>query len=541
MNIQFDLSRDQNAIIKVIGVGGGGSNAVNHMFRQGIVGVDFIVCNTDQQALDLSPVGTKLPLGISFTEGRGAGMDPEIGKRAAEESTELVKEILSRGTKMVFITAGMGKGTGTGGAPVIAKVARELGILTVGLVTTPFLAEGPRRLKQAQEGINELKNYVDTLLVISNDKLREIHGNLPLSSAFNQADSILTNAAKSIAEIITVPGYVNVDFNDVNTVMRNSGVAIMGTAYGEGEHRAVQAVELALNSPLLNDNDIRGAKNILLNISSGTREVTLDEVTDIQEYIQTVAGDNTNLIWGNCTNEALGEKLSVTLIATGFAMSESVKMKKTSVPLEVNKRDEHISTAPQELHHVAPSQPQNLTAFSSYVQPSPQQVAPTPAQPVQQVPPTTQQPLQSTQPEAKHSEQPQINFIASSQESKPEVFSLEQHAETKTWETTTRQRDMVLREQKLQPTAEAAGKGNAPNDKARKLREFNYGGFKTPGSIYDRENVPAFVRKNIQLNDIPHSSDSNASPYYLELPDENNPGNVELKKNSFLYGHDRVD
>lgn len=524
MSIQFDLSRDQNAIIKVIGVGGGGNNAVNHMFRQGIVGVDFIVCNTDQQALDLSPVGTKLAMGASFTEGRGAGMDPEVGKRAAEEAADQVREILTRGTKMVFITAGMGKGTGTGGAPVIAKVARELGILTVGLVTTPFAAEGPRRLKQAKEGIDELKNYVDTLLIISNDKLREIHGNLTLMAAFNQADGILTNAAKSIAEIITVAGYVNVDFNDVNTVMRNSGVAIMGTALGEGEHRAVHAVEAALNSPLLNDNDIRGARNILLNITSGTTEVTLDEVTDIQDYIQGVAGYDTNIIWGNCTNEALGDKLSVTIIATGFQMSEGLKaqLKKTQVPLDI--------VRPEEPTKVNTSFAEQMTLKTS------EPIAP---EPVKQQPPAQQAP-------------PPVMQVPVEQPKKvdPQVLSLNETPVVATdapkmWEATTTDRETSLRDLNApkMPLAEAAqpGRGDAQKDKTSRLRGYNYGNFKTPGSIYDRENVPAYVRKNVNLNDAPHSSDRNLSPYYLELPDEDNPGNVEIKKNSFLHGHDRVD
>ncbi len=365
LSIQFDLNKEQVSIIKVIGVGGGGSNAVNHMYRQGIIGVDFMVCNTDQQALDLSPVNTKLVLGHSLTEGRGAGMDPAIVKKAAMESYEVIKELLSRGTKMVFITAGMGKGTGTGGAPVIAKAARELGILTVGLVTTPFMAEGPKRLKQAKEGIEELRNFVDSILIISNDKLRMIHGNLALSSAFNQADSILTNAAKSIAEIITVAGYVNVDFNDVNTVMRNSGVAIMGTAVAEGENRAILAVEEALNSPLLNDNDIKGAKNILLNITSGKIEVTLDEISEIQDYIQSKAGSDTNIIWGNCYNEALGDKLSVTVIATGFESIDPIRqVKKTVTPLTTEKNTGTVHTEIKSDVHQASQQPTSTSVSS---------------------------------------------------------------------------------------------------------------------------------------------------------------------------------
>ncbi|QQS31439.1 MAG: cell division protein FtsZ [Sphingobacteriales bacterium] len=316
--MKFDAPKNQNCIIKVIGVGGGGSNAVNHMFRQGIVGVNFIVCNTDHQALEASPVLVKIQLGPGLTEGRGAGSQPEIGKNATIESIDEIKKTIGNGTKMVFITAGMGGGTGTGGAPIVAKAARELGILTVGIVTTPFMFEGPRRLKQAEKGIEEMKESVDTLIVISNDKLRELHGNLALSNAFSKADDILTIAAKGIAEIITVPGYVNVDFEDVNTVMRNSGVAIMGLGISDGEDRAMKAVKMALNSPLLNNNDIRGAKHILLNITSGTKEVLMDEVADITGYIQEAAGFSADIIWGNCVDESLQEKICVTVIATGF-------------------------------------------------------------------------------------------------------------------------------------------------------------------------------------------------------------------------------
>ncbi len=305
-------------IIKVIGVGGGGSNAVNHMFKQGIVGVDFAVCNTDKQSMELSPVPVKMQLGPTLTEGRGAGSKPNIGKLAAEESIEEVKAYLTNNCKMLFITAGMGGGTGTGAAPIIAKAAQEMDILTVGIVTLPFTFEGNRRVNQGHEGLDELKKYVDTIIVISNDKLKAIHGNLSISQAFGSADNILTTAAKGIAEIITVPGYVNVDFEDVNTVMRGSGVAIMGTATAEGDHRAKRAVDEALNSPLLEENNIKGAKHILLNISSGTKEVTMDEIFEITEFVQEEAGQGTNLIWGNCYDERLGDALSVTVIATGF-------------------------------------------------------------------------------------------------------------------------------------------------------------------------------------------------------------------------------
>ncbi len=317
-NLQFDLPKDQSSIIKVVGIGGGGSNAVNHMYEQGIIGVNFVIGNTDSQALDISKVPNKIQLGPKLTQGLGAGSNPECGAQATEESIEEIKEILSKNTKMVFVTAGMGGGTGTGGAPVVARVARELGILTVGIVTTPFSFEGKRKYNQALQGIEKLKEQVDTILVISNDKIREMYGNARQSDAFNHANNILTMAAKSISEIITIPGYINVDFADVKYVMTNGGAAIMGTAIAEGNGRALKAVQGALNSPLLNDNDVRGAKRILVNISSGPEEqVTIDEITEINEYIQEVAKD-TDIIFGTCDDPNMGGKLSVTLIATGF-------------------------------------------------------------------------------------------------------------------------------------------------------------------------------------------------------------------------------
>ena len=321
--MQFEIHKNNHTIIKVLGVGGGGSNAVNHMQKLGIQGVDFAISNTDVQSMLESKVAVKLQLGPVRTEGRGAGSMPEVGKEACIESIDEIREFLQNRAKMVFITAGLGGGTGTGAAPIIAKAARDLGILTIGIVTMPFKFEGARRIRQAIEGLEELKKNVDSIIVISNDKLRNMYGNLPLSQAFEYADNILTTAAKGIAEIITVPGYINVDFEDVNTVMKDSGITVMGSAMAEGDNRAKKAVEMALNSQLLEDNDIRGAKHILLNISSGTKEVTMDEIGEITEYIQGEAGYGTDLIWGNCKNENLGEKISVTVIATGFEISGS--------------------------------------------------------------------------------------------------------------------------------------------------------------------------------------------------------------------------
>ncbi len=340
MSLEFDFKKKSGSIIKVVGVGGGGGNAVANMFQYGIKGVDFAVCNTDLQALDNSPVDIKIQLGPHLTEGRGAGSKPEIGKEACLESIDDVKNFLDDGTKMLFVTAGMGGGTGTGATPIVAKAAKEMGILTVAIVTLPFKFEGMRRQRYALEGLEELKQNVDAYLVISNDRLSKIHGNLALSEAFGHADHILTTAAKGIAEIITVPGYINVDFEDVNTVMRGSGIAIMGSATSEGEERARRAIDAAMNSPLLEDNDIRGAQHILLNITSGKKEVTMDEVSEITDYVQEEAGYGTNIIWGNCRDESLGEKLSVTLIATGFRASigqeTKIETQKVRVPLDEN-------------------------------------------------------------------------------------------------------------------------------------------------------------------------------------------------------------
>jgi cell division protein FtsZ len=318
--IHFDLPKEQSSIIKVIGVGGGGSNAVNYMFSQIIDGVNFIICNTDAQAIATSKVPNKIQLGPHLTQGLGAGANPQIGKQATEESLEEIKRILEVNTKMAFITAGMGGGTGTGGAPIIAKICKDLGILTVGIVTTPFAYEGKKRIAQAQDGIAQLKQHVDTLLVISNDKLRHQFGNLTMKAAFSKADNVLATAAKCITDVINSTGQINVDFADVCTVMRNGGVAILGSAACEGENRAQQAIEDALNSPLLNDNDIRGAKWILININSaeGDHEFTMDEVETIQQYLLSHAGDDTDVILGLGYDPSLGNKIGITLIATGF-------------------------------------------------------------------------------------------------------------------------------------------------------------------------------------------------------------------------------
>jgi cell division protein FtsZ len=337
--IQFDLPKQKSSIIKVLGVGGGGSNAVNFMFQQDIEGVDFIICNTDSKAIENSPVPNKIQLGPHLTQGLGAGADPSVGKLATEESLDEIKKILEVNTRMAFITVGMGGGTGTGGAPIIAKICKDLGILTVGIVTTPFGFEGPRRQKQAEEGINQLKPYVDTLLVISNDKLRMQYGNLKMKEAFTKADNVLATAAKCITDVINSRGHIIVDFADVCTVMKNGGVAILGKAEVEGENRAERAIEEALNSPLLNDNDIKGAKWILLNINSaeGDYECSMDELETINNILRARTGEHSDVIMGMGYDETLGEKIGITLIATGFEHKDPFKKdepKKAEAPAE---------------------------------------------------------------------------------------------------------------------------------------------------------------------------------------------------------------
>ena len=320
--ISFDLPKNQSNVIKVIGVGGGGSNAINHMFQSGINGVDFVVCNTDSQALQNSPVPNKIQLGLSLTEGLGAGANPDVGEKAAIESQEEVKAMLETNTKMVFITAGMGGGTGTGAAPVIAKHAKDLDILTVGIVTTPFVFEGKMRSDQAQVGIEKLRANVDSLIIINNNKLREVYGNLGFKAGFSKADEVLATAAKGIAEVITHHYTQNIDLRDAKTVLANSGTAIMGSSKASGEGRAQLAIDSALDSPLLNDNKITGAQNVLLLIVSGTNEITIDEIGEINDHIQSQAGHSANIIMGVGEDESLGDAISVTVIATGFNIEQ---------------------------------------------------------------------------------------------------------------------------------------------------------------------------------------------------------------------------
>ena len=342
-NIAFDLPKNQSNVIKVIGVGGGGSNAINHMFQQGIKGVDFVICNTDAQALQNSGVPNKIQLGVNLTEGLGAGANPEVGEQSAVESFEDIQRMLDTNTKMVFITAGMGGGTGTGAAPIIAKMAKDLDILTVGIVTMPFQFEGKMRNEQAQKGIENLRDVVDSLIVINNNKLREVYGNLGFKAGFSKADEVLSTAARGIAEVITHHYTQNIDLRDAKTVLSNSGTAIMGSAISSGQNRAHDAIRKALDSPLLNDNKITGAKNVLLLIVSGSQEITIDEIGEINDHIQNEAGHGANIIMGVGEDEALDESIAVTIIATGFNIEQQDEISNTEAKKVIHSLEEEQS------------------------------------------------------------------------------------------------------------------------------------------------------------------------------------------------------
>lgn len=351
VNFQFPRA-SSSSIIKVIGVGGGGCNAVSHMYEEGIAGVDFIICNTDGQAMENSPVPVKIQLGVTLTEGRGAGNQPQMGEEAARENYEDLKNVLKENTKMLFITAGMGGGTGTGAAPVIAQLARELDILTIAVVTVPSPAEGKKRFGQAMEGIEKLGKYVDSMLVVSNQRLQNIFGDLPARQAFKKADNIVATAVKGVAEIITIHGNINIDYTDVYTVMHNSSVFIMGTGFAAGEGRAMSAVNQALESPLLDSNDIYGTQNILLNIISGKDEITIGEIGEIIEVLQEKAGQDADIIWGNGYDESLGEDISVTILATGFVTNPNQLLQPKKEPEKYNLEEEEKEEAEENLEPV---------------------------------------------------------------------------------------------------------------------------------------------------------------------------------------------
>jgi len=351
--VNFQFPKSSSSIIKVVGVGGGGCNAVSHMYEEGIKGVEYLICNTDSQALESSPVPVKIQLGVTLTEGRGAGNKPEMGAESARENYEDIKAVLENNTKMLFITAGMGGGTGTGAAPVIASLARELGILTIAVVTIPSPAEGKKRNDQAKEGIEKLGEFVDSMLVISNQNLHKIYGDLPARQAFKMADNIVATAVKGVAEIITVHGNVNIDFTDVHTVMHDSKLFIMGTGFSSGDGRAMDAVNKALESPLLDSNDIVGTKNILLNIISGKEEIRIGEIGEIIETLQEKAGQEADIIWGNGCDESLGDNVSVTILATGFENNPNQTFQEKKEP-EVFELEDELEKPEEEVKEIEP-------------------------------------------------------------------------------------------------------------------------------------------------------------------------------------------
>ncbi|GAB2954083.1 hypothetical protein GCM10027048_19250 [Hymenobacter coalescens] len=524
MDFKFDITPQSKSIIKVIGVGGGGSNAVNHMFSQGIKDVEFVICNTDKQALQSSTVPNRLQIGVDLTEGLGAGANPERGKQAAIESREQIRELLSNGTKMVFITAGMGGGTGTGAAPVIAKVAKELGILTVGIVTAPFLFEGRKKRQQAEMGIRDLSDNCDTVLVILNDKLREMYGNLPIRSAFAKADNVLSTAAKSIAEIITVTADVNVDFEDVKTVMKDSGAAVMGSSITEGENRARRAAEEALASPLLNNTDIHGAQKILLSIMSGDQaELEMDELTEITEYIQAKAGQDAEVIFGHGIDGTLGQSIRVTVIATGFARdTHSISIMGGFRDAEPSKpevaavvADPQINLFDKDRHDPVAVRP----AAQAVVVPPAPVAAPVPSAEYQPVVP----PVQPEQPQARFDlEQSPSPFVP------PVVYPAPSAPEP------------LQAVQQPQPTVAPEAPHAAParpsldaraEERRRRLMELSNG--LTNDAVKEQLEVPAYLRRQVKLEQVQPSSERNISRFNLS------DDNELLGDNRFL--HDNVD
>ncbi len=526
--ITFDLPKNQSSIIKVIGVGGGGGNAVSHMYSQGIRGVDFVICNTDAQAMEVSPIPNKVQLG---NRGLGAGSIPSVGREAAMENIEGIKSILEKNTKMLFITAGMGGGTGTGAAPVIAQVARDLGILTVGIVTIPFSFEGRKRRIQANQGIEELRAHVDTLLVVSNDKLRELHGDLKLSEAFQQADNILTTAAKGIAEIVTVTGYINVDFEDVKTVMKDSGKAIMGSAVADGETRAIDAVKSAMSSPLLDDNDIKGASNILLYITSGVEEISMDEVTEITDYIQDEAGQNAEIIWGNGTDEAIGNKIGVTIIATGFDIKNKDLGRENLI---IHRLDDKVQQTPE-----LKMRPQESAVENEEIK-----LVEKETEPQEQAVNKLKSEGDSTIRIKTRTEQRSLIFDLTT----PERGSLDKQEpprsnppEPPVLQSLEKEESFVRKEPpkpSFEPVddEENINQEKRTQDRIQKLKELSIS-LKSPEDLERMEKEPAYLRRKVKLNEVNPSDNTEVSR--ISLSDDKNDGTRLRENNSYL--HDNVD
>ncbi len=555
LGMDFQMPKNQSSQIKVMGIGGGGSNAVNYMFEHGINGVDFVICNTDSQALEASPVPIKIQLGASLTEGLGAGANPEVGRKAAEESADRITELLDANTKMLFLTAGMGGGTGTGAAPVIAEIAREKGILTVGVVTIPFSTEGGFRKKYADDGIAELKKYVDTLLVINNEKLIEVYGDLTFTQAFGKANEVLNTATKGIAEVISQHLMVNIDLNDARRVLENSGTAVMGQAEAEGENRAIEAVKEALDSPLLNDNDITGAQQVLLKIvtGAGDDEIKMSELANIKNAIQKAAGTNVNIIEGIGIDADLGSKVSVTVIATGFEERRKPKGERKvtlgedcldSITLEENEGVSEPTTNVQQTLSL-----EDEIDFS----------IPTIDEPIAEVAPSLVNDLIESVVESHNSpekivfdlgndfETNEVDVLTETEEdeSPDEVIAsimLDEKIQ-EVQQTVVLDLDIegdVIEEPTLNSTETAPVNTEVMKVEARerenRLRSISMQ-LRTPSGLTSLEDVPAYKRNNIELEEPTHSSESEVSTYTLT---NGNNNTTELKQNnSFL--HDNVD
>jgi cell division protein FtsZ len=541
--LKFDLPKNQSSIIKVIGVGGGGGNAVNHMFHQGIRGVDFIICNTDAQAMEASPVPLKIQLGATLTGGLGAGAVPSVGKNAALENKDEIKAILEKGTKMLFITAGLGGGTGTGAAPVIASVARDLGILTVAIVTIPFSFEGRKRTQHAEEGIAELKKHVDALIIIRNDKLRELYGNLTLRAAFGHADDVLTTAAKGIAELITFTGYINVDFEDVKTVMKESGVAIMGIGIANGEFRAAKAIEQAMSSPLLSDDNVEGANSILLFITSGKVEINLDEVMEITDYIKGKTKSSTEVIWGTGIDESLEESISVTLIATGFdekhrTNSEPVKKPEKiihSLDGKINIIKEEPKPEPVAAPVIEKKPEPELPAFKMTIPelsfPEPEVTEPELFDPQRTIV-FDIRPLEKEEPEP----EPEPDHELYIKEATPwsESLKMEIAEETIEYSAPSTQISETIEE------LEFSDPEKIQTDRKNKLKQLSEKLKIHPSldtNLHEIESVPAYKRRNIPLIDTVPSSQSQAPNFTMSVNPEKN--DTPLNENKFL--HNKAD
>ena len=538
LGMDFQMPKNQSSQIKVMGIGGGGSNAVNYMFEHGIKGVDFVICNTDAQALEASPVPIKIQLGANLTEGLGAGSNPEVGRRAAEESADRIIELLDANTKMLFLTAGMGGGTGTGAAPVIAEIAREKGILTVGVVTNPFSTEGGYRKQYAEDGLAELKKYVDTLLIINNDKLIEVYGDLTFTQAFGKANEVLNTATKGIAEVISQHLLVNIDLNDARKVLENSGTAVMGQAIADGENRAIEAVMRALDSPLLNDNDITGAQQVLLKIvtGNGDDEIKMSELFKIKNKIQEAAGRNVNIIEGIGIDPELGAAVSVTVVATGF--DEKRKPKGTTIvdldeeDIKVNEKIESSLSIDPVIDLLSKESPQHILDLEEeeYTAPIDELMTFGLHEDVETITQIANEKKIVFELNIDDEETPEqvINSIIkedSKDELKTVILEMDNEEEVETLKTLESIPKVISDNMKVEA-----------RERESRLRAISQQ-LRTPSGLTNLEDIPAYKRNQIELDETSHSAENEISTYTLSDGKNNS---TELKQNnSFL--HDNVD